>query len=800
MGYLTATLLCDFYKISHKDQYPENTQEVYSTWTPRSNKHLPQAPYAVCFGVQGFIQEFLVDFFNENFFNRPKQDVVDEYNRFIKNTLMVEPDASHIEKLHDLGYLPLEIKSLAEGTKVPFRVPMLTIRNTNTEFAWLTNYIETMASANLWKPSTTATIASLYRGILDKYALETTGSVEGVEFQGHDFSMRGLSGVEDAARSGAGHLLSFAGTDTIPAIQYLEKFYNANIEEELVGTSVPATEHSVACSYGKDNEFEYYRKLIKDVYPSGIVSLVSDTWDLWNVVTNYLPKLKEDIMARSGGFIDKVVIRPDCYDEDTLIKTDNGWEYFKNINENTKVAQVLDDGTYEYVKPLKIVNQPYKGKMFKFSDHHGKIDMLVTPNHRMVYERNGQFKVKTAEDITLTDYRNKFIRSAEKRTGTINNLTDDERLQIAFQADGSYQTGYNNRIRFAFSKERKINRIKDILDRLNYKYKVYNLKDDRVEISVKEELDYVKDFSWVNLKDSTGNFCKQFIEELSHWDATIRDEGRIKFDTTNSNVISVVEEIAFNAGYGCFVSTKVDNRDEKFSDVFTAHILKNNAITLQSLNKEEVEYDGNVYCVQVPTGRLLVKRNKSTLVCGNSGDPTRILCGDPEADPSSPAFKGVVELLWDIFGGTTTEQGFKVLDSHIGAIYGDAITLERCEEICKRLMEKGFASTNVVYGIGSYTYQYLTRDSLGFAMKATNVTINGKSTPIFKDPITDDGTKKSARGKVAVYRDPITKEINYMDSDSPSRAINDLLTTVFENGQMKVNTSLAQVKSKLNER
>lgn len=491
--YLTATLLCDFYKISHKDQYPVGTEEVYSTWTPRSNKHLPQAPYAVCFGVQGFVKEFLVDFFNDNFFNRPKNEVVNEYNRFIKNTLFVEPDASHIEKLHDLGYLPLEIKSLEEGTKVPFRVPMLTIRNTNPEFAWLTNYIETMASANLWKPSTTATIASLYRGILDKYALETTGSVEGVEFQGHDFSMRGMSGVEDAARAGAGHLLSFAGTDTIPAIQYLEQFYNANIEEELVGTSVPATEHSVMCSGGKENEFETYKTLINETYPSGIVSIVSDTWDLWNVITNYLPQLKDDIMARSGGMIDKVVIRPD------------------------------------------------------------------------------------------------------------------------------------------------------------------------------------------------------------------------------------------------------------------------------------------------------------------SGDPTRILCGDPEADPSSPAFKGVVELLWDIFGGTTTEQGFKVLDSHIGAIYGDAITLERCEDICKKLMEKGFASTNVVYGIGSFTYQHLTRDSLGFAMKATNVVINGESTPIFKDPITDDGTKKSARGKVAVYQDPISKEINYMDSDSPSRAINDLLTPIYRDGELLVNTSLSKIKGKLNE-
>ena len=140
-----------------------------------------------------------------------------------------------------------------------------------------------------------------------------------------------------------------------------------------------------------------------------------------------------------------------------------------------------------------------------------------------------------------------------------------------------------------------------------------------------------------------------------------------------------------------------------------------------------------------------------------------------------------------------------MLDSHIGAIYGDAITLERCEDICKKLMEKGFASTNVVYGIGSFTYQHLTRDSLGFAMKATNVVINGESTPIFKDPITDDGTKKSARGKVAVYQDPISKEINYMDSDSPSRAINDLLTPIYRDGELLVNTSLSKIKGKLNE-
>ena len=130
-------------------------------------------------------------------------------------------------------------------------------------------------------------------------------------------------------------------------------------------------------------------------------------------------------------------------------------------------------------------------------------------------------------------------------------------------------------------------------------------------------------------------------------------------------------------------------------------------------------------------------------------------------DPDNPRVKGVIELLWEIFGGTVNEQGYKVLDPHIGAIYGDSITLDRAREICKRLEAKGFASTNVVLGIGSFTYQFNTRDTFGFAMKATYVELEQElpeekwhkgmtkeivGREIFKDPVTDDGTKKSATG------------------------------------------------------
>ena len=146
---------------------------------------------------------------------------------------------------------------------------------------------------------------------------------------------------------------------------------------------------------------------------------------------------------------------------------------------------------------------------------------------------------------------------------------------------------------------------------------------------------------------------------------------------------------------------------------------------------------------------MLVKRNRATAVCGNSGDPADIICGT-KPDSKGNTTEGVIELLWNIFGGETNDKGYKVLHPCIGAIYGDAITIDRCRDICKRLEEKGFASTNIVFGIGSYTYQYITRDSLGFAMKSTSVIIDGIETPIFKNPATDNGVKKSARGRVKV--------------------------------------------------
>lgn len=476
-------LLTDYYKVGHVFQYPKNTTLVYSNLTPRSSR-LEGIDEMVFFGLQYFIKEYLISYFNDNFFDQPKEKVLTDYKRRIVTSLGAHlPTYEHIEKLHDLGYLPVEIKALPEGSRVPIKVPCITVVNTLPEFYWITNFLETILSAIIWQPCTSATIAHAYRKLLNKYAAETGMPADFVQWQGHDFSFRGMSSLESAVLSGMGHLLSFSGTDTIPAIDALEEYYNANADKELIGGSVAATEHSVMCSGSKDGELETFKRLVTEVYPAGIVSIVSDTWDLWKVCTEYLPALKETILARNG----KVVIRPD------------------------------------------------------------------------------------------------------------------------------------------------------------------------------------------------------------------------------------------------------------------------------------------------------------------SGDPVKIICGHPEGKTEAER-KGVVELLWDVFGGTVTDKGYKLLDAHIGAIYGDSINLQRATAICDGLKAKGFA-TQAVFGIGSFTYQYNTRDTFGMAMKATYVEVAGEGREIFKNPITDDGTKKSATGLLYVKKE--NNKYVLHDKVSWAKEKESALQTVFKDGKLVKNFTLAEIRAAL---
>lgn len=306
LDFITMT---DGYKIDHRRQYPPGTEYVYANFTPRSSRveGTNKVPFIL---LDHALRDYLVEHANDTFFSKPKKKVCDAYQELI-NQYFGPNDigTQHIADLHDLGYIPLEFRAFPEGTQIPLKLPFFTVENTNPKFFWVTNYFETLLSNLIWQGCTNAAAAKQYHALFTRYAIATGGDLEFVKYQGHDFSARGMAGPEAAARSGVGHLVAgFMGTDTLSAIDLIKKTYTTKAGESI-GQSIPATEHSVMCAGSKEEEYATIERIL-DLYPKGHVAQVMDTWDLWNVINNYLPKLKDKIMARDG----KLVVRPDSGD------------------------------------------------------------------------------------------------------------------------------------------------------------------------------------------------------------------------------------------------------------------------------------------------------------------------------------------------------------------------------------------------------------------------------------------------------------------------------------------------------
>lgn len=494
MAIFHAALQTDSYKLFHRFAYDPEITKVYSNFTSRNGKlsNVPNNAEVAFVGLQYFIKDHLIAEWNDTFFNIPKEQAIRNFKRYTNSLLGQDYDASHFEALHDLGYLPLEIKALPEGTLVPYGVAPVTFVNTIDGFQWLSNYIETVFSTENWPIQTSATTSFAYLKNTVASFKRAGLPLDLVPFMCHDFSFRGMFGRHAAAMSGFGHLCSFAGSDVLPAMAFAEKYYNANVDTELVAASVPATEHSTTTSYilakaqsagisKLQAEIEYIRYLMT-VVPTGILSHVSDSFDFWTFVTEGLTAIKSEIMQRQG----KLVIRPD------------------------------------------------------------------------------------------------------------------------------------------------------------------------------------------------------------------------------------------------------------------------------------------------------------------SGDPVLVICGNPDGSTEAER-KGLIETLWDIFGGSESPAGLRILDDHIGAIYGDSITLQRQQQIIERLEAKGFAAL-VVLGVGSYSYQYVTRDTHGSAVKATYVEKTGAGINVFKDPVTDKN-KKSACGMLRVEREN-GKLVQY-DQQTPEQEKQGELRTVFLNGHLVTETSLKEIRHRL---
>ena len=338
---INSLLLKDFYKAVHSEMLNPGMTKSVSYYTPRKSR-VNRWPKVVNFGLQMFIKNWLIDEFNENFFNRPEDEVVAEYKRVLDNAMGKDIyDINKVRKLHKLGYLPIEIISIPEGIEVPMRCPIFGITNTHDEFAWLPQALESLISAEVWYPMITATVGHTYRQIVDKYYdLTCDDNIPHRRALGN-FDFRGDMGVDAALKAAAGWLMSFVNTATVPAIPFMEQMYNCDCTKEEVGFGAVSTEHFVMCSnFAVDgDERTFLKRLLTELYPNTSFSCVCDSYDYWNVVENILPSLKDEIMAHNGCFL----VRGDSGDcVDVVTKTVfKLWELFGGTV-NAKGYKVLD--------------------------------------------------------------------------------------------------------------------------------------------------------------------------------------------------------------------------------------------------------------------------------------------------------------------------------------------------------------------------------------------------------------------------------------------------------------------------
>lgn len=341
MNKTNPMLLIDYYKAVHAEMLPEKMTKSVSYFTPRMSR-IGRWDKVVMFGLQGFIKTYLIDYFNKEFFERPFEEVVAEYQRVLDNTLGAGVyGIEKIKKLHRLGYLPIEIVALPEGTRVPMHVPMFGITNTHPDFAWLPQALESLISAESWHPMIAATVGYTYREIVNRYYdLTCDDGLEKAKALGA-FDFRGEECTDSAVKAGAGWCLSFLNTATVPVVPWLEQMYCCDCTKEPVAFGSPSTEHAVMCSnFAVDgDEITFLRRLLTEIYPNTSVSVVLDSYDYWNVIENILPQLKEEIMNHNGCML----MRGDSGDcvevvTKTVFKL---WEEFGGTV-NSKGYKVLD--------------------------------------------------------------------------------------------------------------------------------------------------------------------------------------------------------------------------------------------------------------------------------------------------------------------------------------------------------------------------------------------------------------------------------------------------------------------------
>ncbi len=298
-------LATDGYKVTHPKQLPPRLQTVYSYFESRGGMF----PSTIFFGLQYYLKRYLEG-------QVVTQEKIDEAEAVLMPYIghFNRAGWEYILKEHG-GRLPVRIKAVAEGTDVPTRNVLMTIENTDhspDKVGWLTNHLETML-VQVWYPTTVATYSNYFRRMLLRY-LRRTGSDAGIDYMLHDFGYRGSTSQESAAIGGAAHLVNFLGSDTIAGMELLREYYAGDDPAK----SIPASEHSTITSWGEEHEADAFANML-DVYPTGPVACVSDSYNIWNALEKiWGDTLRMKVLGRDGVLIprpdsgDPLMVVPKC--------------------------------------------------------------------------------------------------------------------------------------------------------------------------------------------------------------------------------------------------------------------------------------------------------------------------------------------------------------------------------------------------------------------------------------------------------------------------------------------------------
>lgn len=294
-------LATDSYKLTHHNQYPEGTRGVYSYLEARAGAEYPAT---VFFGLQHILKQIEGSVVTQEMVD---QAALLSAAHFGSDTLFNRAGWEHIVNKHD-GRLPVRIKAAPEGSVIPVSNVLATVENTDPACYWLTNALESLL-LHVWYPTTVATRSYFVKQMIKGYLEKTADSLDGLPFMLHDFGYRGATSHEAAAIGGAGHLVNFMGTDTLPAMELLLKDYGADLAD--LAFSVPATEHSVMTAEGAAGERGIVKRLIEN-HPTGILSVVADSYNIYRFVDELGTIHREAVLARDGKF----VVRPDSTTDD----------------------------------------------------------------------------------------------------------------------------------------------------------------------------------------------------------------------------------------------------------------------------------------------------------------------------------------------------------------------------------------------------------------------------------------------------------------------------------------------------